>query len=441
MADAPATDQQQANPVQFLDALSQLFGNIPNPNQNTPSPVLRPGMPYAPPNGAVSGTGAAVPYNAPPTAVSPTAVPPAPPSDDKTITMPTLPATPQLRMPDLLNQRLATRAAIEDVNKSHANDARDNKPHWYDRLLGGLTGGLTAAATGNEQLGANLGGRVTNRAFNRVDSERQKQLAPLYRNLEAQKEDESFYKGADESSQRTFEDKRQNAVEERNQITSQQKNEMAQQLNDIKQQMADNKHDEAMSRIQEMQKRLDEKTQHDKDWMEMQGKLLDLKRQALEDKEKSGGKGKQNKFDTIQKDKAAAEARADRDFAKATEGLKPDSSDYKQAAENKTEAYRAAQANYEQRIETQGGDPDHIEYDDSGVARNNAGVAVGPAGGTPPAAQPGQTQTQQAAPNIAKPPKAGAQLTDRSIAQKYLAAAKGDKAKARQLAAADGWKF
>lgn len=449
MPDAQGNDQQ----ISLEDALSQLFGSIPGPNQ--PSPALLPGMPGAPPSTSsmpVSGPRMTpVPYAVKPAVTSLSPAAPAKASDDPALSMPALPATPSFRSPDLLNQRLATRAAIEDVNRAHANDYRDNRPHWYDRLLGGVAAAGTAAVTGDQKIGEKVGDKIVNRRFNRADQERQRELAPLFRSLNAQKEDEPFYKVSDEASQRSFEDKRQNAVEQRNQVTAEAKTEYQNALNDIKQQMADNKHDEALARIKELQSRLDERAQHNQDWLQVQNDLLELKSKALDLKQQqSGNKRSQTLFDKIQKDKAAAEAKADRDFAAATMGMKPDSPDYQQALGNKVEAYRAAQANYEQRIENAGGEPDHIEYDESGVARNDAGTPTGPARSTAASrAKPGpQTPAPAAQPSatvenftLTKPLKPGTPLTDKKIAKQYLDAAKGDKAKARELAKADGWKF
>jgi hypothetical protein len=390
MADAQANDQQQ-----FQDALSQLWARIPDPNQPA-SPTLLPGMPGAPPvTAGLPANGARVtqvPYpNVTPTA-PPAMAPAAPkPSDDPALTMPTLPQTPTFQAPDLLNKRTATRTAIDSVNAAHANDARDNRPHWYDRLLGGALGAAVGGVTGNEKQGAEVGGKVTNRAFNRVDQQRQRELSPLFRNLNAQKEDEPFYKESDKAGQDTFEDKFKVAKEGREQQTATANAEYKNDLNDIKQSMADNKHDEALSRIQEMEKRLDEKTNHDKDWMDIQNKLLDLRQQAIDLKEKNGGKKTGNISDRIQKDKDATESRAKRDYDKAMEGItdknSPEALDARRAY---IQAMQASQNSYEQRIENSGGEPEHVEYDEGGVARNNAGSAVGEArSAAPPSEKPG----------------------------------------------------
>lgn len=421
-ADASANDTQP-----FQDALSQLWGRIQPPG-DTPSPVLRPGMPGAPPDTAglpINGPRTpVVPYNAT-TPAAPAALPPSPkPSDDPAVTMPSLPTPPTFRSPDLLNQRLATRAAIQDTERAHANDARDFRPHWYDRLLGGVTAGVVGGATGNSQLGADVGGRVTSRAFNRADQERQRQEVPLYRELNAQKEDEPFYTKADESSQRTFEDKRQNAVEERNQITAKEKNEMAQQLADIKQQMADNKHEEAEARIKELQARLDEKTSHDKDWLDLQNKLLDIKRDALEVR----GAATANQFREVEDRKNAALAKAEEEFNKATEGLNL-KSPHTDAVQD--DLYSSQKAEYDRQVDilnkkkAQAQSAYLVDIEDLSRAMS----------------------TRQGAPT--KPPTAGAKLTDQKIAKQYLVKVAGEKGtytseereKARALARADHWDF
>jgi hypothetical protein len=117
-----------------------------------------------------------------------------------------------------------------------------------------------------------------------------------------------------------------------------------------------------------------------------------------------------------------------------------------EARQSYIQKMQASQNSYEQRIEGQGGEPDHVEYDENGVAKDNSGNPVGPArSAAPPSngsgpATPAKTAQPAAAP-IAKPPQPGAQLSDKATAKKYLDAAKGDKAKARELAKADGWKF
>jgi hypothetical protein len=451
MADAQGNDQQ------FQDALSQLFASIQNPNQQ-PSPTLLPGMPGAPPvtsnlpaNGARS---TAIPFRPMATPAAPPPVAPTvpKPSDDPALSMPALPPVPTFQAPDVLNKRIATRTGIEDVNRAHANDARDNKPHWYDRLLGGVTGAVVGGLTGNEKQGAEVGGKVTNRAFNRADTEKQRELSPLLRELNSQKEDEPFYTRSDKAGQDTFEDKFKVAKEGREQQTATANAEYKSDLNDIKQSMADNKHEEALSRIQEMEKRLDEKKDHDKDWLGVQNQLLELRKQTLELKEKKGaGKKSGNLSDKIQKDKDAGEARAKREYDQAMAGISDKNSpEALEARQSYIQKMQASQNSYEQRIEGQGGEPEHVEYDENGVAKDNSGNPVGPArSAAPPSNSPGPAapaKTAQPAASVEEhtltaPNKPGTPLTDKKIAKQYLDAAKGDKAKARELAKADGWKF
>src|SRR5207302_7566759 len=140
------------------------------------------------------------------------------------------------------------------------------------------------------------------------------------RELNSQKEDEPFYTRSDKAGQDTFEDKFKVAKEGREQQTATANAEYKNDLNDIKEQIAKSNHEQAMSRIQEMEKRLDEKTNHDKDWLGVQNELLELRRQALELKEKKGDKKSGNLSDKIQKDKDAGEARAKREYDQALAG-------------------------------------------------------------------------------------------------------------------------
>lgn len=107
------------------------------------------------------------------------------------------------------------------------------------------------------------------------------------------------------------------------------------------------------------------------------------------------------------------------------------------------DAWQAAQDNYEQRIgDATGADIPHVvikdNVDDKGNWHGNA------------PAQPKAAPAQQAPRQQQPPPNAapvviqnggGKQLTDKALAAQYVAKAGGDKAKARQLAQQDGWKF
>jgi hypothetical protein len=125
---------------------------------------------------------------------------------------------------------------------------------------------------------------------------------------------------SDKAGQDTFEDKFKVAKEGREQQTATATAEYRNDLNDIKQSMADNKHEEALSRIQEMEKRLDEKTNHDKDWLNVQNNCS-TQAGSYRPEEKNGGKKTGNISDRIQKDKDAGESRAKRDYDKAMEGI------------------------------------------------------------------------------------------------------------------------
>jgi hypothetical protein len=89
-----------------------------------------------------------------------------------------------------------------------------------------------------------------------------------------------------------------------------------------------------------------------------------------------------------------------------------------------------AQQNFETSIEDAGGTVEHMEMQPDMQWKQD---------GTPPANVAAPPPAKSATP---APPKGnGKPLADKGIAAQYLALAGGDKAKARKLAAADGWKF
>jgi hypothetical protein len=161
------------------DNLALLYGGM-DPN----NPGLNFGLPGVPPLGAgpsptVAPGGAASTMPVAPGAAGPgpSAVPPngamARPSPLSQVTLPTPPAPPTMtpipQMSPDLKQKLVTAQTPTDRSQY--------KPHWYERLEGGLIG--AGIGFHDPARGAEIGGDFTNRRYERAESARQGQLAPL----------------------------------------------------------------------------------------------------------------------------------------------------------------------------------------------------------------------------------------------------------------------
>lgn len=152
---------------------------------------------------------------------------------------------------------------------------------------------------------------------------------------------------------------------------------------------------------------------------------------------------KPNLAKTIKDNKDRAMSAAQRNYSAAVAAAKTPE-DAAAARQQYEQDLQEAQDKFEGDIQTQTHDaPGHttVSVDEKGnpVFKDEGGNTMGPAGG-PPAARPQQAAPQQQ-PQVVIQDGNGQQLTDKSIAAKYLQKAGGNKQLARQLAQKDNWKF
>jgi hypothetical protein len=110
-------------------------------------------------------------------------------------TAPDLSNAPQVGLYKQYQDALAKQAALK------APDPNQLRPHWYDRLLGGVVG-----AASND---AGAGGNVTNRRLINANREYQAQEAPLQKQLANIRGGAELAKGAAEVPQQGFENQMQ----------------------------------------------------------------------------------------------------------------------------------------------------------------------------------------------------------------------------------------
>lgn len=156
------------------------------------------------------------------TPASPAQTPPAPPaqpSDDPAVTgrMPKLPTAPDLSNAPQVGLYKQYQDALAKQAALKAPDPNQLRPHWYDRLLGGVVG-----AASND---AGAGGNVTNRRLINANREYQAQEAPLQKQLANIRGGAELAKGAAEVPQQGFENQMQieKAGENQAQLTEQQR--------------------------------------------------------------------------------------------------------------------------------------------------------------------------------------------------------------------------
>jgi hypothetical protein len=155
---------------------------------------------------------------APPAPVSPVtpARPAPPPSDDPDLAMPALPQAPDLSnspVAKLINDYRNTQAQIASVPRPDPNQL---KPRLWQRLLGFAAG--TAAGFRNPEMGYNVAQGIATRDWSRAQNTYNIQTAPLYRQLETEREALPMAEAQSRIPQQTFENEMQRAREGREQM-------------------------------------------------------------------------------------------------------------------------------------------------------------------------------------------------------------------------------
>lgn len=176
----------------YRDQLSTLFANLANPNATTaPAPGVSAPAPAPPPVAAAP---------APPIQQAP-AAPVAAPSDDPAITS---------GRQNLDQSSAALQDAIKTYQGTQAKiaavppvDYNAKKPSPWSRLLGGIVG-TAAGYGGGPQVAQQVARGVTYRTLNQADIERQRQLDPLFQQLQSEREGIPMYQAANEGAWRQF---------------------------------------------------------------------------------------------------------------------------------------------------------------------------------------------------------------------------------------------
>ena len=393
------------------DQLSQLIMSLPR--QGSPLaglPPVAPGAPpvgpafnaadssaaQAPPQAGLVSTGAVSPgstndlENRVSAARVPQATPTPQPSDD-----PTLKAGMQAlsQNADAFNQRAAKVQADQDaLNKLQAPKFADNKPKWYDRLLGGAVGfGLGWGGKPGE--GAELGGDLTRRGFNNATSEYQRQRDQLMQTLN-QDRDTSLLSAAGEAANRNFEGAKGVATLNQNATKEEDKKAQDAAMDAIKDEIAKNNLENAKDKLDQRDRELDLRERLGDDVNAARKEVADA-RMELADKarDKSGDPAtpgaKPTQFLSNQNKRDAAWGKAQSAYNKAIRDIDPhDEKGLQQARDEYYEQLQEAQNDYEQGITTLGGSAEHIE-----IPHNHFGEP--PVAGAP---QPPQATTAQAQP-------------------------------------------
>jgi hypothetical protein len=115
-----------------------------------------------------------------PAPATPAPAPTPAPSDDPAISgqMPALPTAPDMSHAPILGLADKMTANLQQQQGLTPPDPNQLRPHWYDRILGGLVGGA-ASFGGDPKAAAQAGGNVTNRRMINAAREYQSKLQPL----------------------------------------------------------------------------------------------------------------------------------------------------------------------------------------------------------------------------------------------------------------------
>lgn len=250
---------------QYKDQLSMLFANLANPNATTapapgattPTSPARTPQPIAAPPVArppVSTPAAAPSAPAPPLPAPITnGAPPAPASDDPSISpLPKPPDLSQSPVASLLKQYNDTQSKIAAVPPV---DYNAKKPSPWSRLLGGIVG-TAAGYGGGPQVAQQVARGVTYRTLNQADIERQRQLDPLFQQLQTEREGIPLAQAASQVPQQDFENNMSVAKESRERAAEKSASQYKSDIADIRQQVATNNNANAKSKLEELATKL-----------------------------------------------------------------------------------------------------------------------------------------------------------------------------------------
>jgi len=274
----------------------------------------------------------------------------------------------------------------------------DYKPNWKDRLKGGLIGGIVGLG-GGAALGTRVGSGITERKFNNAQSDYESKSGALDKAIENERGGFGAAEAVGKIPQQDFENKMKVRGEQRQESRDTANEQYKSDLNNVRQSIADQKHEDAMNKLDQLQKQLDQKTGNDKDKLDLQRQLLELRRDALDARE---GKAKSNTTSVnIESKKAAALQKAKTQFDKEMANA-PDEESKKQAQDNYSQAQQEAQDAYEAEIQANGGTANHQDV---------STWQGKPAAAAPPAAKPGPSTPPAPTKSGKQPPKVGDPVT------------------------------
>lgn len=316
-------------------------------------------------------------------------------------------------------------------------------PKWWERLAGGLSAG--AMAFGHVPGALEAGQSVTNRGQIAADNAQAGKVAQddaaiqawqdgqKQRQVDFQNQNEAYRTKQEgvRNDQEAADSKTRQADSDRN-FTRQSANDQFNQTRDTAKDAWEESHQTTTA---------NETARHNKAEESISSQNTAISRARLERDTLGGGKGDPSAkplpagtaariSDSKNKDMQDAQ-RAYNEAIKSAKNPQ-DAADLKQTY---IKSMQDAQNKFEQAIEATGRSTNHMsigddlkwkaaQSDDSSAQTATKDDTSAPAQGT-----------------IAKPPKPNTPLTDKTIAQKYLAAAGGDKVKARAAAQKDGWQF
>jgi hypothetical protein len=437
------------NAQEYPDALSNLFRppRIAQPAQSGPPMVPPYPLIMRPPaqNGPADVTQAAPP---------PPPKPPAPSDMTSTPTAPTGQPTPPLPPPpdpanNQVAQGLARVKALQDQrNAVHVPTYQENKPHWYDRLLGVALG--AAAGFGNPQLAASTAQGVTNRDYNAAQRGYNQTVAPIDQQIGAERQNFPGYEAQSRLEQEHWGDlykmselDRQNALAKINQ-----ENEDRKEAADKARQEKDDRANTVKENQQNTrQQQEDERERHNQENEKNRDKQLDIMGKRI-DKMNEPKPPTPAQFNGANVKKQQALQKAHTNYQKATKDLDPKNADDAAKLQDAHDQFisdsQDAQDAFEQEVTTLGGTAEHEDVHNWKGFEPGSSSNAGANGNSTAAAQ-GKTSPSAAAPPASSGPSASMTETTKTAKwadattvtgyyQRALQQTGGDKQKAKDLA-------
>ncbi|HTV16110.1 MAG TPA: hypothetical protein VME68_15420 [Acidobacteriaceae bacterium] len=372
--------------------------------------------------------------------------------------MPNVPAAPP-QMPVGYSPDTATLGTLQSKVQQDRQPVTV-KPKWYDRLAGGLVGFGVGYKSG-PMAGIEAGSAVTNRRQAQADQQRADQLRAdegavqdfNAQNQMAQQDFDNNQRGYEmQVRQRELGDQENNAQWDRNfriQETTRQQSNSDRDFNQ-RQTDADRSYERQLDEDQWAQGNADRNyglesrrvgleerdaqqrdagTQATQLRQKMAANALDQRRQnaykLLENGDGKGNEGYRQQLKDLQ------DTPVTKDYTKSDKD-----DDIADLNEQHVADKQKIEDDYAAQMQALGVPVQRVLYDSAGNPINNSD---GSRAGAPPAAAP--AQAPPAAAPTANLPKGGGKQLDVATAGQFLKAAGGDKVKARQLAAQNGWKF